>query len=118
MAVLISVIRMKVYVSRASGTKGLEALKKLEGIDFIFADETNSKETIKSCNAMIADVSIPSHGVGIEIGWADAFNVPVILISRKGSKLSSSLRFISKAIEYENLEDALPGIKNMLDGLQ
>ncbi|MBQ1275923.1 MAG: hypothetical protein IIY15_01790, partial [Flavobacteriales bacterium] len=30
----------------------------------------NTREIIKNCDIMIADVSYPSTGTGIEIGWA------------------------------------------------
>lgn len=40
----------------------------------------NTKETIKSFDAVVAEIGYPSTGAGIEIGWADAFRVPLVLI--------------------------------------
>ncbi|OGF22993.1 hypothetical protein A2Y83_00585 [Candidatus Falkowbacteria bacterium RBG_13_39_14] len=88
------------------------------GFDFFFPhDEINkgkfSREIIKECDALIAEVSIPSHGVGIELGWANAYNVPIIFIYKKGSKISGSLKTLSDIfIEYENVNDILEEIKS------
>lgn len=36
------------------------------------SDETvNSKEKIKECDAVFAEVSFPATGLGIELGWAE-----------------------------------------------
>jgi len=32
-----------------------------------------SKDIIKKCNLFIAEVSFPSTGLGIELGWANIF---------------------------------------------
>ena len=66
----------------------------------------NSKEVISSCDLFIAEVSFPSTGMGIEIGWANAAGVPIVFVYKKGSKVSSSLKFVSdKFIEYNDLND-------------
>ena len=115
---------MKIYVSHASGMEKeiYEHLRNLKEFDFVFphlSKAKNSKDLIRSCDAMIADVSVPSHGVGIEIGWSESFNIPIILISKKGSKISSSLKFVSnKFIEYKKLEDAIPKIRKALVDLE
>jgi hypothetical protein len=53
--------------------------------DFVFLLDTpnylpNTKELIKSYSAVVAEMSYPSTGAGIEIGWADALNIPIIFI--------------------------------------
>ena len=57
----------------------------------------------------IRDVSFQKLGAGIEIGWADAFNVPIIFIYKKGSKLSCSLNIVSNEfMEYkEGIDEIL-----------
>ena len=40
----------------------------------------NTKELVKSYSAVIAEMSYPSTGAGIEIGWADALRIPIIFI--------------------------------------
>ncbi|HIH38972.1 hypothetical protein J4460_05700 [Candidatus Woesearchaeota archaeon] len=44
----------------------------------------NEKEIIMSCDAAIFDVSHPSTKIGIELGWAHAYRVPIILLRRLG----------------------------------
>lgn len=116
---------IKVYVSHSTEfdfEKELyRPLKRLKGFELIFPHESSkksesSKEIIKGCSAVIAEVSHPSHGVGVEIGWADSFEMPIIFIFKKGTKVSSSLKFISgKFIEYENVEDIVPKIEKILE---
>lgn len=53
--------------------------------DFIYLMDNpgnlpNTKEMIQTCQAVIGEISYPSIGAGIEIGWADAFDIPLILI--------------------------------------
>lgn len=65
-----------------------------------------SKDIIKSCDIVFAEVSFPATGMGIELGWADAFGVPIVCLHRKGAKVSGSLRFItSDFIEYADSDD-------------
>jgi nucleoside 2-deoxyribosyltransferase len=80
--------------------------------------EQITKELIRSCDAVIAEVSLPSTGEGIELGWASAFNVPVICISEKGAKVSNSLRFITSIfVEYSNSEEMIAKLKETIAGL-
>ncbi len=64
----------------------------------------NSKKFLKEeADLMIAEVSYPSFGVGIELGWADMFNVPIVGIYKKGSQVSSSVRVVTQRFfEYED----------------
>lgn len=53
--------------------------------DFIYLMDNpgnlpNTKEMIRKFHAVIAEISYPSTGAGVEIGWADAFDMPIILI--------------------------------------
>lgn len=73
--------------------------------DFVFphklGEGVNSKEVIRECDLFIAEVSLSSVGVGIEMGWADAYNVPIVCLYRSGSKISRALGYITEDIlEY------------------
>jgi len=96
-----------------------ELAKKYE---FIFPErgkEINSKRRIKDSFAIIAEVSQHKIGVGIEIGWADSFNIPLICIYKEGSTPSGSLKFIcDKFIEYENSEEIADKLKKELEELE
>ena len=48
--------------------------------------EVNSKKIIKKCKLIIAEVSIPSTGSGIELGWVNNYNIPIICIYKKDIK--------------------------------
>lgn len=96
-------------------------LKGILDVEFVFPHEEgnevlNSKELIRKCDLFLAEVSYPSTGLGIEIGRAESFNIPVVAIYKKGSKISSSLNFITSTIlEYDDLKDDVDKIKKVID---
>ncbi|MFA9288297.1 MAG: hypothetical protein ACEQSA_00250 [Weeksellaceae bacterium] len=58
----------------------------------------------KKCDLVIAEVSFPSTGQGIELGWADSLKIPVLYLLRKDIKASESIFTISsKMIIYDQL---------------
>jgi len=69
----------------------------------------NSKDFLKnSCDLIIAGVSFQSIGVGIELGWADLFNVQILCIYKKSKKPGKSLKVLTNNfIEYANPEDMI-----------
>ncbi len=75
----------------------------------------NSKEYFDSCDLVIAEVSFPSTGEGIELGWANIKNVKIICVYRAGSKFSSSLKAVSKDfIEYSSSSDLIQKLEKLL----
>jgi 2'-deoxynucleoside 5'-phosphate N-hydrolase len=46
---------------------------------------------IKNCNVLIAEVSVPSHGVGYEIAFALEIGKPVLCIHDLGRKVSKMI---------------------------
>lgn len=79
----------------------------------------NSKEYLKNCNLIVAEVSYPSTGQGIELGWANTYTVPIACIHKKEAKPSGSLYVISEAfIGYENSEDMIQKISGCILGFQ
>lgn len=76
--------------------------------NFYFPEDRvkNTKDVIKFCDIIIADVSYPSTGTGIEIGWASSHDKPIYCIYKKGSKPSFSLKFITDNF-YEYTENNL-----------
>lgn len=114
---------MKIYVSHA---KAFDFVNKLytplrssrlnNEHDFFLPYESerqeNTKDLIKSCDLVIAEVSVPSLGEGIELGWANMLGVPIVCISPQGSKVSKSLQYITKEfIVYENPTDMIEKIE-------
>lgn len=108
---------MKIFVAHSSGfdyeTELYTPLREsplLKAHEFIFPHEhgreENTQEAIKNADFFLAEVSVPSTGVGIEIGWANMLHVPVVCISKNGSSVSSSLRFLTtNFIEYTDSAD-------------
>jgi hypothetical protein len=54
-----------------------------------------SRTEVQTCDVLIAEVSLPSTGQGMEIGWADAVNIPIITIAKEGSSPSKALMYVT-----------------------
>ena len=79
----------------------------------------NTKEIISNCDLVIAEVSMPATGQGIELGWADYAKTPILCIYEKGAKISSSLKFITNHfIEYEDINDMISKISNFIEKMK
>lgn len=75
----------------------------------------DSKKYFDECNLVIAEVSYPSTGQGIELGWANIKNIPIICFYKTGTKPSGSIKAVSnKIIEYIDKNDL---IKKLSDNL-
>lgn len=75
----------------------------------------NTKDIISNSDLIIAEVSLPATGQGIELGWVDYSKTTILCIYKKGSKISSSLKFITNNfIEYENIEDMIDKITDFI----
>ncbi len=113
---------MKIYVAHATQSHFREELYKPLRESSLNTDqeiylpqeygrETITKEFIKSCNLIIAECSFPSTGEGIELGWADIYNVPILCIYKKGIEPSKALYYVSdNLVAYENKEDMITKI--------
>ncbi len=68
----------------------------------------NSKEIISNSDLIIAEVSYPSIGMGIELGWAEDRNVRIVCVNKSNFKVSSALKFITNDfIEYKNTKELI-----------
>jgi hypothetical protein len=75
----------------------------------------NSKDFLKNCDLMVAEVSFSGTSLGIEIGWANAFSCPVICVYKPGVKPSSGLKAVSNTfIEYSSPEDLIEKLKEII----
>lgn len=101
---------MKIYVCHSRNFDFINELYKplkeaQMSVEFIFPHENdselyNSKELFEShgCDYVLAEVSFPSTGQGIELGWADIFGIPVLCFYRHGSTPAKSLSSITDKI--------------------
>ena len=118
---------MNIYISHSSKydyiNKIYNPIKKsklFESHNFFFPHDNdnkiiNTKAIISKYDLLIADVSLPTTGQGIELGWADYANVPILCIYEKGTEISSSLKLITNNfIEYENIDDMIYKINKFI----
>lgn len=80
--------------------------------EIFFPHETdeffNSKDRIKNADLMIAEVTFPATGLGIELGWAEMLGTPVLCVFKKGARISGSLKVVTDDfVDYENSEDLI-----------
>lgn len=111
---------MKVYIIHSSKCDYQDELYRpikesslVKKHDFVFLyDETQSpgstKKVIQDCDFVIAEVSYPSIGSGIELGWADAFNKPILCVHKKGEKTSQFISILTQKIfQYEDSKELI-----------
>lgn len=68
---------------------------------------------INESECLIIEFSEKGVGLGIEAGYAFAKNIPIIVIAKKGSDISNTLRGISKKIIfYDKPEDLIKELKD------
>ena len=118
---------MNIYISHSSKYDYINNLydpikksKLYETHCFYFPHETdeiiNTKHIITNYDFLIAEISLPSISQGIELGWADYANVPILFIYQKGTTVSSSLKLVTNHfIEYENTDDMINKINNFIE---
>ena len=89
--------------------------------EIIFPHEDDSsiiktKDIIKTCDVVFAEVSFPSTGLGIELGWADIQAIQIVCLSKTGTKVSGSLKFITNNfIEYSDTSDLVKKVEKFLE---
>lgn len=118
---------MKIYLSHAGNydyEKELYAPLKASPLasrhDIFYPHEVknvavNTRELLPQYDLVLAEVSHPSTGQGIEIGRAEAAGVPVLCIYHEGAQLSRSLRFVTQDfIAYTSTPDLLQQLEERL----
>jgi hypothetical protein len=88
--------------------KSFRLIKPHEGL----FEPLDAKNYLKASQFMIAEVSYPSIGLGIELGWASTLEIDIICIYKLGHKPSSAINFITKTyIEYSNKLDLISSLE-------
>lgn len=74
------------------------------------------REGAEGCDVLVADVSVPSIGVGMEIMAAYKAGRRVVLVSKKGTVTSRMLLHMDRkeTLEYENEEEVYAGLRRVL----
>ena len=66
---------------------------------------------IRACDALIAEVSVPSHGVGYEIGFALGQGKPVLCLAQSGMTVSKMITGNSHSgLQVKTYRDVTEGI--------
>jgi hypothetical protein len=109
---------MKIYISHSSSFDFKKELYlPLKNIfthtshELIFPHESStspfpSKQLFvrHGCDVLLAEISYPSTGQGIELGWADLCDLPIIYLIKKNINISESIKLISKkGVCYDQL---------------
>lgn len=73
---------------------------------------------LRDCDALIAEVSTPSHGVGFEIAYALGRGKPVLCLAREGVRVSKMITGIRQPgfafATYATQEEALARMDDFL----
>lgn len=71
---------------------------------------------VRMCDSLVAEVSTPSHGVGMEVMLAHVLGKNAICLYKKGTKLSHLLRGMPgiKIIEYGSFDEVEEGLRACL----
>jgi len=76
----------------------------------------NSKEVIPTVDLVLAEVSFPSTGMGIELGWANKDGKRIVFIYKQGTSLSASLKAVSEEfVEYISTADLTNKLQTVLN---
>lgn len=118
---------LRVYVSHSKGFDFVNDLyKPLKDaklpVEFIFPHEErldpyNSKELFEKngCDCVLAEVSTFSTGQGIELGWANMLQIPILCVYKQNYKISGSLQILTKSfIEYSDSNDLINKLRDRL----
>ncbi len=117
---------MKIYVSHSADFDYINELyKPLRGSklniehSFFLPHEheklIDTQDIIKSSYLILAEVSFPSTGQGIELGWASLLKVPIVCISRKDLRVSAALRYVTdKFMTYTDSADFINQVSDFL----
>ncbi|MFQ5492977.1 MAG: hypothetical protein ACE5DX_02335 [Candidatus Dojkabacteria bacterium] len=71
-------------------------------------EQYDSRTEMPEFGMVLAEVSFPSTGQGIELGWADSETIPIVCIYKTGAKISGALEVISDVfIDYDDSQDMI-----------
>ena len=105
----------EIPTSHLAQSEAIEKERKLSPRD-VYTRDVN---WIENCDALIAEVSVPSHGVGYEIGYALQAGKPVLCLYQEGRKISKMITgnpHPSLSMEsYSEVVDALMKARSFLD---
>jgi 2'-deoxynucleoside 5'-phosphate N-hydrolase len=102
-------------------TSHLAQAEALEGERMLTPRDVYERDVkwIRECDVLIAEVGVPSHGVGYEIGYALNAGKPVLCLAQAGRRVSKMLTG-NPSLEmriYSTFEDAITQARTFMDAL-
>ena len=101
--------------SHLAQSEAMEGERMLTPVDVYERDA----KWVRECDVLIAEVGVPSHGVGYEIGYALNAGKPVLCLAQNGMRVSKMITGNS-ALEmktYSTLEEAITMARNFLSNI-
>jgi len=100
------------------GSKGIDKSELTNTNQYIYERDI---DWLKKSDVMVADVTVPSLGVGYEIGFAEQLNIPILcLFNPKNKKSLSAMVSGNRKIinnEYQSINDAKLVLDNFFANL-
>lgn len=79
----------------------------------------DSRSLLPTVGWVIAEVSEPSLSVGIELGWANLYGVPIIFCHRRGTAVSPAAQSVAaQVIEYQTPAELVAALQTALASIQ
>lgn len=108
----------EIPTSHLARSEALEGERQLTPVD-VYERDVN---WIRHCDALIAEVSVPSHGVGYEIAFALQIGKPVLCIYQEGRRVSKMItgnRDENLNVQgYATVENAIAEARDFLEALK
>ena len=80
--------------------------------------DSNTLFATAQVDLVVAEVSYPSTGLGIELGWADSCGIPIVCVHRSDSKPSGSLKVVTdNIVGYSSHKELISGIENTIHNM-
>lgn len=105
-------------------TSHLAQAEAMEGERLLTARDVYERDVnwIRNCDALIAEVSVPSHGVGYEIAFALQIGKPTLCLSQQGRKVSKMITGnpdpALRVMTYKTVEEAVQILLDYLSDSQ
>lgn len=105
---------------KQSGFEDFCFIRDVENYQKMFNDPKElmerAKEEIKKCDYLLIDLTDKPTGRAYEAGIAYALNKKIIVIIKSGTSLKDTTHGIAETvIEYNNIEDIVPGLQKVLN---
>ena len=75
-------------------------------------------EKIRKSSILIAEVSYKEIGIGVEVGYAKALDIPIIYLRKINTPISTTVKGVcNKVIVYKNIQQLETKLKNALKAI-